>query len=316
MSLTLLLASLFVCFMVVFAALLPGTSAEAMRLGEVTRALRSADGSSGAPVWRAALNVETLAKPFTPLRRLFSAEPQGELSRRLLLAGFRKPACADIFIGVRLALPGFLVAFFVENNTAMFFFLAIAAGFFGPDFWLSRKITKRREAIRLSLPDALDLLAICMEAGLGLDQGIVRVGQELRLSHPQMSEELLQINFEQRAGVTRSTAWRGLAERVDVESVRSFVAMLIQTDRFGTPISKSLSSFSDALAYATTAASRRASGEDHHQAGAAAGLFHLPFGGSSVGGPCGLDLNEECRTFGAVNAGEYLQGGVAWITSS
>src|SRR5581483_7953515 len=91
---------------------------------------------------------------------------------------------------------------------------------------------KRREHIKLSLPDALDLLSICLEAGLGLDQGVVRVGHELRLSHRELSEELLLVHFEQRAGV---------------ESVRSFVAMLIQTERFGTPIAKSLSAFSDAL---------------------------------------------------------------------
>src|SRR5207302_7307729 len=83
--------------------------------------------------------------------------------------------------------------------------------------------------------------------GLGLDQGIIRLGQELGVSHPALAEELLQINFEQRAGVPRITAWRGFADRVDLEMVRSFVAMLIQTDRFGTPLSKSLGTFSDAL---------------------------------------------------------------------
>jgi tight adherence protein C len=86
-----------------------------------------------------------------------------------------------------------------------------------------------------------------MEAGLGLDQAVVRVGQELRLSHPELSEELLYINFEQRAGVPRLAAWKAFADRADVESVRSFVGMLIQTDRFGTPISRSLGTFSDAL---------------------------------------------------------------------
>src|SRR5439155_6686333 len=129
----------------------------------------------------------------------------------------------------------------------MYFILAVGVGFFAPDFWLSWAINKRRERIRLSLPDGLDFLAICLEAGLGLDQGIVRLGQELRVSHPVLAEELLQINFEQRAGVPRIAAWKSFSDRVDLESVRSFVAMLIQTDRFGTPISKSLGTFSDAL---------------------------------------------------------------------
>jgi tight adherence protein C len=86
-----------------------------------------------------------------------------------------------------------------------------------------------------------------LEAGLGLDQGVVRVGQELHVSHPELSEELLLVNFEQRAGVQRNAAWQSFATRANFESARSFVAMLIQTDRFGTPIAKSLGAFSDAL---------------------------------------------------------------------
>ena len=128
-----------------------------------------------------------------------------------------------------------------------YFIIGVGLGFFAPEFWLNWAIKKRREKIRLSLPDGLDFLAICLEAGLGLDQGIVRLGQELHVSHPDLSNELLQINFEQRAGVPRITAWKTFSDRVDIESVRSFVAMLIQTDRFGTPLSKSLSAFSDAL---------------------------------------------------------------------
>jgi tight adherence protein C len=123
----------------------------------------------------------------------------------------------------------------------------VIVGFFAPDFWLAHATNKRREKLRLSLPDGLDLLAICMEAGLGLDQGVVRVGQELRTSHPELSEELLLVNFEQRAGVQRNAAWQSFATRANFESARSFVAMLIQTDRFGTPIAKSLGAFSDAL---------------------------------------------------------------------
>jgi tight adherence protein C len=167
-----------------------------------------------------------------------------------MLAGYRKPFHADIFAGTRLLLPviaGFAVALWIKENVIFFFILAVVLAFFLPEFWLNYAINKRREHIKRSLPDALDLLAICMEAGLGLDQAIVRIGQELRLSHPELSEELLQINLEQRAGNPRIGAWRNMADRVDVESVRSFVNMLVQTERFGTPISKSLGAFSDAL---------------------------------------------------------------------
>lgn len=237
---------LFVGFLFLFLLLTPRPSAAGALLQEVTRPVRPAD----APAWRGALDVDYLAKPFTLVRRLFAPEPDPKLVRRLMLAGYRKPAHADIFLGARLALPailGVLVATYMGGNVIMWFFIAIAVGFFAPDFWLKWAIDRRIDRIRRSLPDGLDFLAICLEAGLGLDQGIVRLGQELRVSHPELAEELLQINFEQRAGVARIAAWKSFSDRVDLESVRSFVAMLIQTDRFGTPISKSLGAFSDAL---------------------------------------------------------------------
>jgi tight adherence protein C len=240
-------ACLFIGFVVVFFLLMPHTSAAGALLQEAVRPVR---GQAELPAWRTALDVEFLAKPFTVIRSLFRPEPDPELVRRLMLAGYRNQASADIFLGARLAIPaalGILIAVFVEDNTILYFFLAVGIGFFAPDFWLSWAINRRREKIKLSLPDGLDFLAICLEAGLGLDQAVLRLSQELGVSHPALSEELLQINFEQRAGVPRITAWKSFSDRVDLESVRSFVAMLIQTDRFGTPISKSLGSFSDAL---------------------------------------------------------------------
>src|SRR5216683_2763071 len=238
---------LFVGFLFLFLLLTQRQSAAGALLEEVTRHGRA---QAGVPAWRAAVDVNVLAKPFTVVRSLFTPEPDPQLVRRLMLAGYRNPASADIFLGSRLAIPaafGALIALLVSNNTIMYFIIAVGIGFFLPDLWLNWSIKKRRERIRLSLPDGLDFLAICLEAGLGLDQGIIRLGQELRVSHPALAEELLQINFEQRAGVPRITAWRGFADRVDLEMVRSFVAMLIQTDRFGTPLSKSLGTFSDAL---------------------------------------------------------------------
>jgi tight adherence protein C len=238
---------LFVGFLFLFLLLTQRQSAAGALLQEATRQGR---GQAVAPAWRSAVDVDFLAKPFTLVRSLFTPEPDPQLVRRLMLAGYRKPASADIFLGARLAIPavlGLLIALFVSDNTIMYFIIAVGLGFFLPDFWLNWSIKKRRERIRLSLPDGLDFLAICLEAGLGLDQGIVRLGQELRVSHPALAEELLQINFEQRAGVPRITAWKTFADRVDLEMVRSFVAMLIQTDRFGTPLSKSLGTFSDSL---------------------------------------------------------------------
>jgi len=247
MSLMILLGiCAFVGFFLIILFMLPRSSAQSMLLDEVTRQVH--DGKkTGAQTWLS-VDVDWLAKPFTLLRRSFSTEPDPVLVRRLMLAGYRKPAHLDIFLGARLALPavlGCLVAI-LASNIFLFLFTVVLV-FFIPDFWLNHAIKKRRERIRLSLPDGLDLLAICIEAGLGLDQGIVRVGQELRTSHPELSEELLQINFEQRAGAPRIAAWQSFADRAGTENVRSFVAMLVQTDRFGTPISKSLGSFSDTL---------------------------------------------------------------------
>jgi tight adherence protein C len=108
-------------------------------------------------------------------------------------------------------------------------------------------ITRRKRRIAETLPDALDLMSICMDAGLGLDQAIVRVGQEMRIAHPDLSEEMIQINFEQRAGVPRIESWRALADRIGIDSLRQFVAMLVQTERFGTPLGVALSAFSDSL---------------------------------------------------------------------
>jgi len=246
MNLVFLGLSLFIGFLFLFLLLMPRQSAAGALLQEVTRSMRDAQ----APAWRSALDVDFVAKPFTLIRKLFTPEPDPQLVRRLMLAGYRKPAHADIFLGSRLALPaalGVLVALFASSNVILFFFLAVGIGFFLPDFWLTWATNRRRDRIRLSLPDGLDFLAICLEAGLGLDQGIVRLGQELSISHPELSEELLQLNFEQRAGLPRIAAWKNFADRVDLESVRSFVGMLIQTDRFGTPISKSLGAFSDGL---------------------------------------------------------------------
>ncbi|HZQ19575.1 MAG TPA: type II secretion system F family protein [Terriglobales bacterium] len=238
---------LFFGFLFLVLLLMPRPSAAGALLEQVTRGGRVTDDI---PMWRAALNVDYLARPFTVIRTLFSPEPNPDLVHRLALAGFRKPAHADVFLGLRLAIPavlGLLVAMFIPSGTVFVFLMAIVMGFFIPDFWLSSAITRRRQKVKLSLPDGLDFLAICLEAGLGLDQGIVRLGSEMRVSHPELSEEFLQINFEQRAGVPRVQAWKSFSDRVDLESVRSFVAMLIQTERFGTPISKSLGMFSDAL---------------------------------------------------------------------
>ena len=223
------------------------SSPESALLTEVTNEIYEGGATSAQTGF---LNLERLAGPLGKFRVMLGGGDNRELTRRLMLAGYRKPYHTDLFVVARLLLPvtlGIAVALWIHNNIIVLFIIALLVGYFAPEFWLGHAINKRRESIRLSLPDGLDLLAICMEAGLGLDQAIVRVGRELKLSHPALSEELLQINLEQRAGTPRIGAWRNMSERVAVDSVRSFVNMLIQTERFGTPISKSLAVFSEGL---------------------------------------------------------------------
>ena len=223
------------------------TSRQSELLTEVTSQAYRADTGT---LKSGTLTVDTITKPLGMVRKLFGGEPNPDIVRRLMLAGYRQSYHTDAFLASKLIVPtvaGLTVAFFIKDNLIFFFILAVLLGFFVPDFWLTWAINKIRERIELALPDTLDLLAICMEAGLGLDQAIVRVGNELELAHPDLSQELLQINLEQRAGNPRIGAWRSMADRVGLETVRSFVNMLVQTERFGTPISRALAVFSDSL---------------------------------------------------------------------
>ena len=116
-----------------------------------------------------------------------------------------------------------------------------------PDIWLKLKTSTRKEKIVKGFPDALDLLVVCVEAGMGLDASIHRVGEELVLTHPELSDEFKILNLELRAGKARSEALRNLAERTNIEDVKSLVTLLIQTDRFGTSIAQALRVFSDSF---------------------------------------------------------------------
>src|SRR5439155_17695833 len=159
-----------------------------------------------------------------------------------------KPEHIEIYTALKMLLPVFAIAagsFFSNMFTAIV--VGSLAGFFGPDLVLSNLISRRQDSIRRALPDALDLLVVCMEAGLGIDQAMVRVADEIRLTSPALAEEIQIITREQRAGKLRLDTWRSMANRVDVVYVRQFVSMLVQTERFGTPIAQSLGQFADML---------------------------------------------------------------------
>ena len=172
-----------------------------------------------------------------------------DLKDRLALAGFRTPNNVDNYFATKLLLPlaGLALGALIPTSRIFFMLLIGAIAYLATDFYLKKRTKNRREKLRRSLPDALDLLVICVDAGLGLDQAILRVADELHLSHPEIHEEFLQINREQRAGKLRMEAWQAMSARCQVPEVEAFVNMLLQTDRFGTPIARALREFADGL---------------------------------------------------------------------
>lgn len=179
---------------------------------------------------------------------------QAEVSvvlQRLNRAGYRKESAVKIFYGCKVLVPLLLcLVALVTGLGNLSFFVYIAAlgmGFLAPDFWLGRQIASRQKKIRRGLPDVLDLLIICVEAGLSLDQATARSAQELSKAQPELCDELGIVVLEQRAGRGRAESWKHLAERTDVDCVRNLVSMLVQSEQFGTSIAKTLRVHSDTL---------------------------------------------------------------------
>lgn len=169
-----------------------------------------------------------------------------------LRAGYRTP---DVILAVRalkIISPIFFVALVIftgmyKANPLIFIMAAGVLGYMLPEMWLTFKIRARQNRLRLSLPDGLDLLVICVEVGLGIDQALLRVANELRIVHPELSEELQLVNLEMRVGKSRTEALRELARRTGLEDIKALVAMLVQTERFGTSIAQSLRIHSEDL---------------------------------------------------------------------
>ena len=180
-----------------------------------------------------------------------SPKELGPLRLRLVQAGFRRDEAITIFFGIRVMFALVLFMFFSTSIVArpnMTMALAgLGAGYVLPGMALARMAKRRAHKIRLSLADALDLLVVSVEAGLGLDQAMSRVASELQFAYPQLSEELKLINLELRAGKPRAEALRNLADRTGVDDLSSLVTMLIQTDKFGTSVAQSLRVYSETL---------------------------------------------------------------------
>jgi tight adherence protein C len=180
-----------------------------------------------------------------------SVKEQGALRLRLLQAGFRRPEALTIFFGIRImfALTLFLLfsTSIITRPNVTIALAGVGVGYVLPGMALARLAKRRAHRIRLSLADALDLLVVSVEAGLGLDQALMRVGSELAFAYPDLSDELRLVNLELRAGKSRSEALRNLSDRTGVDDLSSLVTMLIQTDKFGTSVAQSLRVYSETL---------------------------------------------------------------------
>jgi tight adherence protein C len=190
-------------------------------------------------------------------------KPKGEegvthIQRLFLHAGYRGKNATVIFFGSKvLCAAALLICVFalqlIKPGQVRFLHLTLFSigfaliGFYLPNLWLSLKIARRKEALTLGLPDALDLLVVCAEAGMGLDAAMKRVGEEMMLSNKAISEEFNLLNLELRAGKSRKDALKNLALRADMEEVSSLVTLLIQTDRFGTSVAQALRVHSDSM---------------------------------------------------------------------
>ncbi len=225
-------------------ALAPG------RAAVIERRLREI---SGKPDAAEGVSYEHVVSTLKRIGRAMPTSPSdmSKMQLRLVHAGFRRHDALPIFFGLRagcaLLACAVMATPLVGRPNILAALVAAAAGYIGPAIVLARLVRRRQHRVRLAVPDALDLLVVSVEAGLGLDQAIQRVGQELALVHPELSEDLRLINLELRAGTARADALHNLAARTGVDDLTSLVAVLVQTDKFGTSVAQALRVHSDVL---------------------------------------------------------------------
>lgn len=194
----------------------------------------------------------------SPINRMvpISAVEAAKLQKQLMQAGYRSPDAATAFRAIQIVmligLPTLVavVCFIFDrplNNFIIWGLFGAAAGFYLPKYFLLKKTQARKLRITWGLADAMDLMVVSVEAGLGLNAALNRVGEELKTLHPDMHYEIDIVNLEIRVGRSREEALRNLAERTGVDDIRSFVALLIQADRFGSSIAKAVRVFADSL---------------------------------------------------------------------
>jgi tight adherence protein C len=246
------LAIAFVLFLALFTAIFSFGAATFAPASSIGARLRTLAGKNNQVEDQTDIQ-ERLEQALEPITKRLPKSPSEVSKSHVLLmqAGYREQRHMNIYFGIRgflaLAALGWVLMTGFWLKSPLFLIVVPAFGYFLPRFILKRKVSKRQKTIKLALPDALDLTVISVEAGLGLDQAIQRVGKDLEHVHPQLSEEFGLMNLEMRAGKARAEALRNLAGRTGVDDVRVLVAVLLQTDRFGTSISQALRVHSDAL---------------------------------------------------------------------
>jgi tight adherence protein C len=173
-------------------------------------------------------------------------ETRQALRRKMVMAGIYAPDAPKTFTAARLvllltlALVGFLLSMVMASDWLLYTAMGGGIGFFGPVIWLRQKIKANHKALERGMPDGIDLLVVCVEAGLTIDAAMQRVGDELALAHPTFARELSICHMEGQIGLPRSTALRNLGERTGFAPLQALCAMLIQADRFGTSIANAL----------------------------------------------------------------------------
>jgi tight adherence protein C len=232
-----------------------GVSAVVMALASPVRRRL---GRLASPEAESASRTSAFADLLRPFSRYILPSKESERSgaeRRLVHAGLRPTTALPLYYASKallmIALPfAVLVAspFFPRVSTTQLMLGAGFAAFFGallPSMWLDRRVQRRQRALRVGFPDALDLLVVCVEAGLGLAPALQRVADDLEVSHPELGAELTLVNAEMRAGVERTQALKNLADRTGLEDIRGLVALLVQTMRFGTGVAEALRVYSE-----------------------------------------------------------------------
>ena len=227
---------------------------------------RRADGQApdenpdgpGRFIEKAEIQLRALLEWLAQFNQPSNIEEMKATRRMLINAGYRSAKAPLCYTGTRLMLaivgvsllaviPANVLGFPTMNTLLFYYLLAATCGYYAPSLWLKRAIASRQDALHRAIPDALDLMVVCVEAGLGLDQAIARVGEDVKQAHPMLGDELNILTLELRTGVQRQEALRNLAHRTNLEEVKNLVGLLVQTDRFGTSIGQALRVHADSM---------------------------------------------------------------------